>query len=256
MADARDIGPFRIVRRLRGSSREVYVAESEEKGRVVLKVYDARNLGVFDPEIADAASAYARLSHPNIVRVIDIFSTDGKFVIALEHVEGSTLDIVGAAIERRKLGLDDGTCFFVAHGLFSALAAAHDAKLLHRNINPSNVFVAWDGTVKLGNFTVAPAIRIPRDSSPGITWGSYGYFAPEQVRLEPLDEASDVYSSMLVVWELLARKKAIRRFTMRRRSRRRPKKKKKKKSCRRSISTRCLHRLRRLRRPFRPCDLR
>src|SRR5581483_2832081 len=98
-----------------------------------------------------------------------IFSTDGKFVIALEYVEGSTLDIVGSAIERRKLALDDGTCFYVAHGLFSALAAAHEAKLLHRNINPSNVFVAWDGTVKLGNFSVAPTIRILRDSSPGMT---------------------------------------------------------------------------------------
>lgn len=217
----RGIGEFRIVRRLPASSRDVYLAEDAQGERVVLQVLEApaRNQGLFDPELADEASAYARLAHPNIVRVRDVFSAEGRFVVALDYVDGTTLALARAALERRGCVVPDACWVYVMACVFAALAEAHAAKdvegkpapVLHRGVNPSNVLVGWDGSVRLGSFQVAQSARVLRDSNPGVTWGSYGYFAPEQVRGEPPAPCTDVYSATLLLWELLAGRKAIER---------------------------------------------
>ena len=202
----------------------MFLAAAEDGREVVLKVFGApqRNQGLFDPKIADEASAYARLVHPNIVKVVDIFSADGQFVIALEYVDGAPLSFVRAALERANREVPAECWLHVMHGVFAALAEAHAAKdaegkpapVIHRGVNPSNVLLGWDGAVKLGNFNIAQSVRVLRDSNPGITWGSYGYFAPEQVKLETPGTASDVYSATLVLWELLAGRKGIERRSL------------------------------------------
>jgi serine/threonine protein kinase len=224
VTEPRGLGAFRILRRLPASSREVYLASAADGARVVLKVFDAppRNQGLLDPKIAEEASAYARLSHPNIVRVLDMFSADGKFVIALEHVEGCSLAVLRASLERAGKTAPDECWIYVMHGVFSALAEAHAARdddrkpapVLHRGVNPSNVLLGNDGSVKLGNFNVAHSVRVLRDSNPGFTWGSYGYFAPEQVKLQPPGPYTDVYSATLMLWELLAGRKGIVRASL------------------------------------------
>ncbi len=218
------MGAFRIVRRLPASSRDVYLAVSSEGAQVVLKVFGApqRNQGLFDPKIADEASAYARLSHPNIVKVLDMFSADGQFVIALEYVDGSNLGVVRATLDRTGHAVPDACWLYVMHCVFSALAEAHKANdaggkpapVIHRGVNPSNVLIGWDGDVKLGNFNIAQSVRVLRDSNPGLSWGSYGYFAPEQVKLETVASQTDVYSATLVLWELLAGRKGIERASL------------------------------------------
>jgi serine/threonine-protein kinase len=222
--ESRGLGAFRVLRRLPASSREVLLAKDADGKQVVLKVFDApeRNQGLFDDKVADEASAYGRLSHPNIVKVVDIFSADGKFVIALEWVDGSSLAVVRAMLERDAKKVPDECWLYVMHCVFAALAEAHAGKgadgkpapVLHRGVNPSNVLIAWDGQVKLGNFNVAQSVRVLRDSNPGLTWGSYGYFAPEQVKLQPTTTATDVYSAALMLYELLAGKKALSRGEM------------------------------------------
>jgi serine/threonine protein kinase len=219
------IGRFRIIDRLPSASgREVYLAQDDAGVRVVLKVLAApeRNQGLFEPKIADEASAYARLSHPNIVKVVDLFSTEGRFVVALEFVEGASLSVVLAAFKRAGVPLDDGASVYVGASMFAAIAAAHGARdeagraapVLHRNVNPGNLLIGWDGSVKLGNFNVADVAHVLRDSNPGFTWGSSGYFAPERVKQQEVGMAADVYSASLVLWELLAGRKAIDQSTM------------------------------------------
>jgi len=219
------IGPFRILEPLgSGGAHDVFLAEDEAGTRVVLKILAApeRNQGLFDPRIADEASTYAALRHPNIIKVLDLFSTEGRFVIALEWVDGASLSVVRAALKRQGSTLGDFAVLYVCAAVFSALAAAHEAfdaagrpaPVVHRNVNPSNVHILWDGTVKLGNFNVANVVTVLRDSSPGVTWGSYGYFAPEQVKQQSVGPAADVYAASLVLWELLAGRKAIDRGTM------------------------------------------
>jgi serine/threonine-protein kinase len=212
------IGRFRVVRRLGSAGGNTYLGSDEGDRTVVLKVLEvaSRNQGLFDPRVADEAAAYARLSHPNLVRVLDLFSADGKFVIVLEHFESSALNVVQASMRRAGVDLGDAAALYVGTCLFAAVAAAHAARtngalapVLHRNINPSNVFVDARGDVKLGNFNVANVAIGARDANAGFTWGSYGYCAPEQVRCEDVGPPADVYAASLVLWELLARRKAI-----------------------------------------------
>jgi serine/threonine-protein kinase len=219
------VGQFRILEPLgSGGAQDVFLAEDDTGARAVLKILAApeRNQGLFDPRIADELSTYAGLQHPNIVKVVDLFSTEGRFVIALEWVDGAPLSVVRAALKRHGATLGDYAILYVCAAVFSALAAAHEAfdgvgrpaPVVHRNVNPSNVHILWDGTVKLGNFNVANVVTVLRDSSPGVTWGSYGYFAPEQVKQQTVGPAADVYAATLVLWELLAGRKAIDRGTM------------------------------------------
>lgn len=205
-------------------SAGVFLAEDDEGTRVVLKVLAAprRNQGLLQPRIVSEATAYASLAHPNIVKVEDLFSADGRFVVALEYVEGATLNVVRAAMRRGGVTIEDGTAMYAATCVFAAIAAAHSAKdaqgnaapVLHRNVNPSNIHLAWNGAVKLGNFNIAGAAKVLRDSSPGFSWGNYGYFAPEQVQNERAGPAADVYAASMILWELLAGRKAIERGTM------------------------------------------
>jgi serine/threonine protein kinase len=216
------IGRFRIIEPLgSGNARDLFLGEDDAGVRAVLKILGApdRNQGLMAPRVADEMSAYGSLSHPNLVKVLDLFSTEGQFVIALEHVEGASLSVARAALKRGGGALDDAAILYVGASLFAALAAAHEAKdtsgnlapVLHRNVNPSSVQLAWSGAVKLGNFDVASVSTSLRDSSPGFTWGSYGYSAPELVRQQPIGPAADVYSAAIVFWELLAGRKAIER---------------------------------------------
>jgi serine/threonine-protein kinase len=212
------------VKRLPGSGREVFLGADATGREVVLEVLSApqRNQGLLDSKIADEATSYARLSHPNLVKVVDLFSADGRFVIAVEHLDGTTLEVLRDALAGMPLDQADACWLYVVACLFDGLAAAHGATastgepnaVLHRNVNPSNVQVAWDGTVKLGNFNVANVSTVLRESNPGFTWASFGYLAPEQAKLEKAGPRSDVYSTMLVLWELLAGRRAIERGTL------------------------------------------
>jgi serine/threonine-protein kinase len=216
------IGPFRILRGLATSGAgDVFLAAGDDRRRVVLKVLAApgRDAGAVDDRIASEVAAYARLSHPNLVRVVDVISSDGFFAVALEDGEGTTLNVVRAALTRDGSKIDDACSLYVGACIFAGLAAAHGAvdangrpaSVLHRNVNPSNVLVAPDGAVKIGNFGVASVAEAVTDSNPGLTWGSYGYFAPEQAQAQAVGPHTDVYSAMLVLWELLAGRKAIER---------------------------------------------
>jgi serine/threonine-protein kinase len=216
------IGPFLVLRRLASSGpREAFLATDDGDRQVVLKVLDAPHLGdgLLDPKIADDASSYARLSHPNLVKVVELFSSGGRLLIALESVEGSTLNVVRAALLRGQHKLDDACWLYVASCIFGGLAAAHAAvgadgkaaPIVHGNVNPSNVHVTWDGAIKLGDFGVASIGDATRDSSSALAWGGHGYSAPEQANGGPVGPPADVYSATLVLWELLAGRKAIER---------------------------------------------
>jgi serine/threonine-protein kinase len=221
--EARQIGPFRVVRQLEScGAREAFLAVDAAEHQVVLKVLAAPQSedGLIDPRIADEASAYARLSHPNLVKVVQLFSASGRLLVALETVEGSTLNVVRAALVRRLQKLDDACWYYVGACIFGGLAAAHaaldaggnPAPILHGNVNPSSVHVSWDGAIKLGDFGVASIVETTRDSNPGLSWGSYGYLAPEQASARPVGPHTDVYSAALVLWELLAGRKAVERI--------------------------------------------
>lgn len=158
------------------------------------------------------AAAYARLSHPAIVRLFDFVEDRGRLTLVLEHVDGLTLAQVLAGLRARDHVLGDACAYYVGYRVFLALAAAHAARdsltrefapVIHRDVCPTNVLVPWDGYVKLTDFGVARLSGVLSDTKPGQVKGTLGYLAPEQARGEPVTVRTDVYAACLVLRELL-----------------------------------------------------
>ena len=234
------IGGYRVVRRLAtGGTSDVLLAKAEGplgfERTVVLKVL----LSQFQEDdgiarmFAREASAYARLAHPAIVRLFDFFaipsspagqgarpeSRAGQLVMVLEHVDGPSLSRLKSMLKAAGKHLDDRAAFFVMSRVFDALAAAHatvddggvPAPVIHRDVNPSNVLVPWDGEVKLADFGVAKVTGLEHHSVAGMIKGTYGYMAPEQVKGENVTPRADVYAAAIILWELLTKRKAFQR---------------------------------------------
>jgi serine/threonine-protein kinase len=145
------------------------------------------------------AVAAARLAHPGIVSIYDTCSDDGIEAIVMELVTGRTL--------RQRLDeatpLDPWQAAGVAAQVAEALDAAHRAGLVHRDVKPANVLLCGDGRVKVADFGIAKALAEADLTQPGLMIGTAKYLAPEQVRGEPVDARTDIYSLGVVLYEML-----------------------------------------------------
>jgi serine/threonine protein kinase len=216
------IGPYRIVRSLGfGRTSEVLLATRMFLGDFERTVVVKRLLtrSEEDPEGAGRqvvraaeALAYARVSHPAIVQLFDLFSHEGHLALVLEYVDGLSLAKLVAALRARRQPLGDRVALFIASRIFAALAAAHAAKdprtgeptpVIHRDVSPTNVLVPWDGFAKLGGFDLSKVIGVSDQTLGGLMKGTYGYMAPEQVTGDPVTPRTDVYAGCLVLRELL-----------------------------------------------------
>ncbi len=223
----KELGGFRILRRLAsGATSDVLLARAEGphgfQRIVALKILLAA--GKADPDFerrfAVETEAYARLSHPAVVKLHDSFSKDGQAVMVLELVDGLPLHKLRAMLAISGERIEDKAAVFLAFRVFSALAAAHatrdaasgePAPFVHGDVNPSNILVPWDGQAKLGDFGIAKVRGEPADAHAGFIKGTYGYGAPEQVAGGEATVRADIYSAGLILWELLARRKAVQR---------------------------------------------
>jgi serine/threonine protein kinase len=180
---------------------------------------------------ANEADALKRLHHPNIVRFHDFFEWGGSLALAMELVEGSTLeDVVARHRARAKVagagratggseGVPLGRAWYYFQQLLGALAATHAINVVHRDVKPSNVLIRGDGIVKLSDYGIARLVRHPSPDSlalppqgktPAMTAstamavGTGAYMSPEQVLSRPADARSDLYSAAIVFYEMLA----------------------------------------------------
>lgn len=191
---------------LRGSGgmSRVYRARDRQLGRLVaIKILHERYAD--DPEYVERfrreARAVARLSHPNIVMVIDRGEADGSRYIVFEHVDGEDLKELVARIGPLpvRLVLDLGI------DVARALAYAHASGVVHRDVKPQNVLVG-DGVAKVTDFGIARADDVEPasgDTAAGTVLGTADYLSPEQARGERATERSDVYSLGVLLYELL-----------------------------------------------------
>jgi eukaryotic-like serine/threonine-protein kinase len=202
------IGPYRLLRRLGiGGSAEVMLGEREVDGvvqQVAIKflradVASQAGLARFRQE----QQILARLSHPAIGRIHDIGLTDGGApYFVMEYIDGEPID---AWCDRRRLGIDARLRLFVQ--VADAVAHAHRALVIHRDIKPGNVLVDADGHPRLLDFGIAKVLDdtdTPALTEPGGAPATLGYASPEQLRGGPLGITSDVYQLGMLLYVLVA----------------------------------------------------
>lgn len=185
-----------------GGMANVYKANDVKEGTVVavkiLKDEFSKN-SEFLRRFKNESKAIALLSHPNIVRVADVSFGDRIQYIVMEYVSGITLK---EYIEQQGVLKWKEAVHFTVQVL-RALQHAHDNGIVHRDVKPQNIMLLQDGTIKVMDFGIA---RFARGDSKTITdkaIGSVHYISPEQARGDKVDEKTDIYSTGVMLFEML-----------------------------------------------------
>jgi serine/threonine-protein kinase len=204
-------GRYRIRARVaRGGMATVYTATDERLERTVaLKIIQPSNRQ-FSARFTDEAKTIARLTHPNVVAVYDQGMFQDLPYLVMEYVRGRTLREILA--ERRRLSPPEALA--IMEQMLAAIAAAHRAGMIHRDVKPENVLVAEapnstgpgrliDGVVKVADFGLARAVEASADDRGGQLMATVAYVAPELVTDGQADPRADVYSAGIVLFEML-----------------------------------------------------
>jgi serine/threonine protein kinase len=196
-------GRYELVRPLgHGAMATVDLAQDVELDRPVALKRLPENLARDEDlrrRFVREARLAARLAHPNVVRVFDVGEDEGRPFIAMEYVEGETL----AELVARRGPLPAAEAARLGVQMCAALAAAHAAGLVHRDVKPQNLLLGNDGVLKLGDFGIAVGYEGTRLTLEGTVLGTAGYLAPEQARGEQVTAAADIYAVGAVLYELL-----------------------------------------------------
>lgn len=158
---------------------------------------DENFLARFDRE----AQSAARLSHPNIVNVYDVGEDNNVRYIVMENIEGPNLKEL---IRRQGPFTVDGAAFIIRQ-IANGLDFAHARDLVHRDIKPQNILVDNNGNVKVVDFGIAKGISDSNLTEAGTGMGTVHYVSPEQARGEQATPSSDVYSTGVVLYEMLTK---------------------------------------------------
>lgn len=202
--NAETIGRFRIQQALgRGAQGVVYLAHDPQLDRqVALKSLniDARSADRTQ-RLLEEARTMGKLTHPNIVKVLDAIEHAGNLYLVLEYIEGST---VGALL-RSKGRFDKFEAVGIAIQLLDGLAYAHSKNIIHCDIKPSNIMLDKQGVAHLMDFGIATTKGDARSEPTGTPQ----YMAPEYLDHHAAGAAGDVFSLSLVLYEMLTGKPAI-----------------------------------------------
>jgi beta-lactam-binding protein with PASTA domain len=193
---------YRVLKRLGvGGMAEVWCAEDEVLGRrVALKLLGGRF--ATDPEFRERfrreAQAAAALTHPNIVGIFDRAEWEGTPYIAMELVDGQTLK----EIVRERGPLPPHIAVGLTEQILRGLGYAHRRGIVHRDVKPQNVILDPEGQAKVADFGIARAGNSEMTQTGSIV-GTVQYLSPEQANGLPVDHRSDLYSTGIVLYELL-----------------------------------------------------
>jgi serine/threonine protein kinase len=214
-----------IVKIAGGGMATIYLGRIKGEGGderlVALKVirHELRHDDRFVKMFLDEAKVLSRLGHPNIAATYEFGTEDDQHYIAMELLVGRTVLDVWEACKAKKVTLRLDHAAWIAARVADALGSAHDAvdaeghplHLVHRDVNPSNVFLTFDGEVKLFDFGLAKSRGRQGKSVEGIVKGKLPYLSPEQVAQVPIDHRSDIYMLGTTLWEMTTMRRLFKR---------------------------------------------
>lgn len=212
-------GRYQLIRPLaQGGMAEIFLARQSgpagfEKQVVIKRVLpDLATDREFVNMFLDEARLAARLSHPNIVQTFDFGEADGSFFLAMEYLVGEDLGTIQAALQSHRRAFPSHVAAIVVASACEALHYAHTClddsgtplRIVHRDISPSNIFITYQGVVKVLDFGIAKAAGKLVRTEGGVLKGKFLYMSPEQVGGRELDARSDVFALGAVLHELLS----------------------------------------------------
>jgi hypothetical protein len=215
------LGSYRLIAELgHGGMADVYLAAVEgPAGSGFTKLAVLKKLRSHlaeDPEfvsmLMDEGRITARLSHPNVVQLFEVGHVDDQYFLAMEYLDGQPLHRVMQRIERRGRNGDAVVERDVYYAIVSdVLAGLHNAheladydgtplEVVHRDVTPHNIFVTYDGTVKVVDFGIAKAVGRLTVTKHGTVKGKIRYMSPEQITGGHIDRRTDIFAAGVILW--------------------------------------------------------
>jgi serine/threonine-protein kinase len=163
----------------------------------------------FTTMLLDEARIAARLNHAGVVQTLEVGEIDGSYFIAMEYLEGQSLHRVAHEAKKSGKPLKPSHYGAVLVEVLDALYYAHNLtdfggqpfNLVHRDVSPHNIFLTYDGRVKIVDFGIAKAVGRWQRTKTGVVKGKLRYMAPEQALGDAVDSRADLFSVGVVLWE-------------------------------------------------------
>ena len=160
----------------------------------------------------DEAKLAALLQHENIIQIYDFGSIDGEYFIAMEYLFGKDLRKLIHKLRKKGSPLDLESTLYIISRICAGLDYSHKLKdlqgkplnIIHRDINPQNIFLTYEGQVKIIDFGIAKAANHNSTTHEGLVKGKIAYMSPEQAMGHVIDHRSDIFSTGIILYELLA----------------------------------------------------
>jgi len=210
------LGDYQLVAEIgRGGMADVYLALTQpvkgKSNQVVIKRLrsDVLDEDDFRAMFVDEARLAMKLRHPNVVKTFDVGKDGDACFIVMEFLDGQPLSRVRGQARRANAAIPLSIHLRVLCDVLSGLHYVHELAdfdgvslgVVHRDVTPQNIFVTYDGLVKVVDFGIAKARAREVETRVGVVKGKLSYLAPENVRGEPVDRRSDIFSVGVMLWE-------------------------------------------------------
>jgi serine/threonine protein kinase/Tfp pilus assembly protein PilF len=170
----------------------------------------------------DEAKLAALLHHENIIQIYDFGSMDGQYFIAMEYLFGKDLRTITRTARKKDLALGMENILYIISRICAGLDYSHNLKdlqgkplnIIHRDINPQNILITYEGQAKIIDFGIAKAASHNTHTKENLIKGKLAYMSPEQANGQQIDHRSDIFSTGIILYELLAARRMFTGETM------------------------------------------
>jgi serine/threonine protein kinase len=196
------IGPYKILKLLgKGGMGVVYLgmhAKLEQPVAIKVMTSEYSNQEAMRERFIQEAKLQARLSHPNVVNILNYLEDESNIYLVMEYVDGNTLE----QVLQLEGALSLTKCLHVMDSVLSALEFMHGKGIIHRDIKPANIMFTESNQVKVTDFGIAKAIGSKGMTKTGTQLGTVWYMSPERIRGEPIDHAADIYALGVTLYQM------------------------------------------------------